>query len=141
MDTFWLLMYVSLIVFYLQGLYYNFVWLLCYANLPPGVHTWETHCLRIKESLFVKNTAQPAKWLCAVQYKKNIHICTMMLKTDFAASYIFFIAYIFFRIPWSIERSKEQHFYEIEIFCNVLNFLICFTDYWIVGLSCFPQVG
>lgn len=73
--------------------------------------------------------------------KKNIHICTMMLKTDFAASYIFFIAYIFFRIPWSIERSKEQHFYEIEIFCNVLNFLICFTDYWIVGLSCFPQVG
>lgn len=49
--------------FYLQGLYYNFVWLLCYANLPPGVHTWETHCLRIKESLFVKNTAQPAKWL------------------------------------------------------------------------------
>lgn len=89
-------MYVSLIVFYLQGLYYNFVWLLCYANLPPGVHTWETHCLRIKESLFVKNTAQPANGY--VQFNTYYYIiCTMMLKTDFAASYIFFYSLYFFQ--------------------------------------------
>ncbi len=26
-----------------------------------------------------------------------------------------------FRILWWIERSKEQHFFEIEIFCYILN--------------------
>ncbi len=56
-------------------------------------------------------------WFAA--QKTIVIIIIIMLKT--AES-------IFFRFPWWIESSEEQHLSEIEIFCNIINVFIFTFD-------------
>ncbi len=39
-------------------------------------------------------------------------------------NYIYIYIYIYIRIFVSIERSKDQHLYEIKIFCNIIHYTI-----------------
>ncbi len=41
-----------------------------------------------------------------------------------------FCGYIFFRLLWWIQSSKEQHLFEIEMFCNIIKIFTVTIDHF-----------
>ncbi len=44
-----------------------------------------------------------------------------MLKTVLLHIFVESVMHYFFRILWWLEGSKEQHLFELEIICNIIN--------------------